>query len=116
MNRGPKEELIAQLAQVEADAAEMRMLIEEVKQVSNALSRQFDMRYLLGRCESILSIGSGQRLLDELATLRATAQRRLELLRKVDQVTTHCIFCCCGTEGDDHSPDCPLAAALKEGK
>lgn len=61
-----------------------------------------------------------KRLLDELAALRETAKRRLELLRKCEwsspgvyasNTKTFCPLC---GGNQRHKPDCPLAAELKE--
>lgn len=68
-----RDSLKAKLAQVEADAAVMR----------EALNKPDE---LLTRLRA-LECGSGQALLDELAQLRATAARRLELLKPFDSPT-----------------------------
>lgn len=131
------------LTQVEADAAAMRnglVFISEYWNGGNDSAVDAAQACADHANETLAATGSGQRLLDEiegltrsvhasskdivrleneLATLRATAQRRLELLRKCEwsmpcafDFRNQCPIC----QGyiAEHKPNCPLAQELKE--
>lgn len=121
--RRERDDLKAKLTQVEADAAAMREALRGV--VNSAVHPDKAWRSVLVELAPVrkaLATGSGQRLLDEIATLRDTAKRRLKLLRSLNDANRlhiyPAIFCCeCGAAfHGGHKPNCPLAAELKEGK
>lgn len=125
-------DLKAKLEKVEADAAVMREALRELKVRIAYIGmpqepfwmdgdrKVWDWRKQCALLENALhGNNTGQRLLDELANLRATAQSRQDLLkrcewkvRKSASTMGYCSFCD-GIE-PDHKPTCSLAAELKE--
>lgn len=80
-------DLKAKLEKVEADAAVIRGIITSFadRWVMGEINEDDDVVALLRLADD--STGTGQALLDELATLRETAQRRLNLLREIRGVS-----------------------------